>query len=438
MVMPYLESAIAFVLVMLAGSLLVNIVVRLIHAYTGERARGVQDLLGQLHRGFCDHRQIVPDDYHLAREAFLDAVLSAPILHDARTMAAADAEVLAARDRAAEVAAVPATGSAAAAEERRLATEATVRSALARRRAKLWAGIEYVSQPDLLAIVRASAGNDGILPASWFGGAPVAKAPPTRLQQRLLEVRVAPSAVRGTVSARDFHDYCRRWFPTAEATVRQRFSVAARKASVSVSALIVVLLNLDALRLGYDLYKDRVMAENLARRQDDIAAVAQRAVASEPAGFGKDTPDQSQTVLDLQKTAAVLTIERVPLGWQDAYIVKRWCAYHDACEDPSVPKPTPSAMKVELLMWLLGLVVSWVMLSLGAPFWVDLLKRLGGLANALSARPSSDPHRTETAAWEHEGAAQGAPDWYREAADAAAPPAQLQVEIEQKKPADDS
>jgi hypothetical protein len=437
MVMPYLESAIAFVLVMLAGSLLVNIVVRLIQAYTGERPRGVQDLLGQLHRGFCDHRAIAPDDYHPAREAFLDAVLSAPILHDARTMAAADAEVMAARERYLEIMSVPATGGASGAEEKKLAAEAKVRAAMQRRREKLWAGIDYISQADLLAIVRASAGEDGTLPPAWFGGAPVAKAPPTRAQEVLLEVRVRPDAVRGTVSARDFHDYCRRWFPTAEATVRQRFSIAARKASVSVSALIVVLLNLDALRLGYDLYRDRVMAENLARRQDDVSAVAQRVVAPDPSGFGKDTPAQSQEVLDLQKTAAVLTIERVPLGWQDAYIVKRWCAYHDACEDPAVPKPSPSAMKVELLMWLLGLVVSWVMLSLGAPFWVDLLKRLGGLANALSARPSGDPHRSETAAWEHEATAKGAPDWWLAANDAG-PPAQLQVEVEQKKPTDGS
>jgi hypothetical protein len=433
-ILPYVETAIAFALVMLAGSLLVNIVVRLIQAYTGERARGVQDMLGQLHRGFCDHRAIAPDDPTAARGAFLDAVLSSPVLHDARTMAAADAELEQGRARAAAVCARSSGGEgAAAAERRRLAADAVVRTARERRRTRLWGAIDYISRDDLLAIVRASASEDGSLPMAWFGGAPVAKPPPTKLQERLLEVVVAPAPARvvGHVSARDFHDYCRRWFATAEATVRQRFSVAARKAGVAVSALVVVLLNLDALRLGFDLYRDRVLAENVARRQGDLVTIAERAAGFEPS-YGLDvaqtdggTVNQAevgQLGLDLQKTAAVLTIERVPLGWQDAWIVKRWCAYHDACDDPSVPKPTRSVLTIELLMWLLGLLTSWVLLSLGAPFWVGLLKRLGGLANALQGRTAGDPHRTEALAWERESAAPprseedgGVPRWWLDA-----------------------
>ena len=429
MILPYVETAIAFALVMLAGSLLVNIVVRLIHAYTGERPRGVQDMLGQLHRGFCEHRAIAPDDPAGARLAFIDAVLSSSILHDARTMAAADAELDQARVRAADLRARgAASASAAAAERSRLSGDALVHAAIERRRARLWGAVDYISRDDLLAIVRASAGEDGSLPMAWFGGAPVAKAPPTKLQERLLEVVVAsaPARAAGHVSARDFHDYCRRWFVTAEATVRQRFSVAARKASVAASGLVVVLLNLDALRLGFDLYRDRVLAENIARRQDDLGAMAQR--VSGPDSYpdvgqsdgGK--VDVGQLGLDLQKTAAVLTVERVPLGWQDAWIVKRWCAYHDACDDPSVPKPTRSALTIELMMWLLGLLTSLVLLSLGAPFWVGLLKRLGGLANALQGRSTGDPHRTEAVAWERESAAPrpgaddaGVPGWWLEA-----------------------
>jgi len=178
---------------------------------------------------------------------------------------------------------------------------------------------------------------------------------------------------------------------------------------VSVAALLVVLLNLDAFRLAYDLYYDRTRSAAVAGRAGDVALAAQ---AGDADGVLLGDPVQ----LQLERAAAALTAERVPIGWQDAWIVKRWCAYHGACADPAIPAPTKTELVIELSMWLLGLVASWILLSLGAPFWVGMLKRLSGLANLVagrSARPG-DPHRTESEAWERESDFE-VPAWWLEA-----------------------
>jgi len=432
--MHYIETAIVFVLVLLAGSLMVNIVVRMVHAATGERARGVQDMLGQLHRGFCEHRRIRPESYPATQRAFLDAVLASPILHDSRTMTAAEAEVDQARAKAERRRRRShAERSAAAAERHHLAADGLVRAGEARRQRRLWGRIEHISRDDVLAIVRACAHPDGTLPPEWFGDAPATRPPPTRLQERILQLQVvSPEIEPGTempaafwISARDFHDYCRRWFGTAEATVTERFGAAARRVSLSVSALLVVALNLDALRLAYDLYHDRVHADRVVGRAGDLDDVAERQVA--PAGgpdLAADPPiDPAQLQVDLEKTAATLTGERVPLGWQDAWIVKRWCAFHDACASPDVPKPTRAELALDLLMWVLGLAASWALLSLGAPFWVGMLKRVTGLANVLAGKGARaiDPHRTEAEAWERDVDGQ-VPSWWIEASGTEAAP----------------
>jgi len=59
-------------------------------------------------------------------------------------------------------------------------------------------------------------------------------------------------------------------------------------------------------------------------------------------------------------------------------------------------------MALDLLLWVVGLLSSWALVSLGAPFWVKLIERIPGFGNLL-AKPSEDTQKAEHDAWTDEG-----------------------------------
>lgn len=402
---PYIETAIAFALVMAVGSLMVNVIVRILSSLRGQRPDGVQDMLVQLHRGFCAERGVtLAHPTRLAAErAFVDGVLGAPVLHApdkfddvVAYQAKASAKVQALRADAAK-----ATG---AAQAKLVAEADRICAQVAAMRARLLTSqIEHLRKGDLLAIIRGAShevpGVPGVrtLPPTWFGDAQQTEAPPTA-EQREEFLSIDASAVPG-VNARDFHDYVQRWFSTAECTVSNQFGRAQRRAAMAVAGLVVVALNLDALQLARDLYHDRALSGRLAGRVDELVSLGKTLTEKPPAGTPPASMDE--LTLALQKTTAVLSIEQVPIGWQNSYIAKRWCAYHDDCDDVTVPTPTTRQLVTDLMVWMLGLFAAWLLLSLGAPFWVGVLSNAAGLVNMLQGG-KGDEHATETRAWSSE------------------------------------
>jgi hypothetical protein len=379
----------------------------------GQRAQGVQDMLRQLHSGFCDEREIplYGPARTLAQQAFLHDTLGSPILHDGKRWAAANAlydRAMIAVDAAWKDAGL--TGLAGSKTKDQLladplydkkakAAAALEAKAEADRDDYVATRIEYIKQGDLLAIIRSCSIDAGIddaryLPPAWFGGlSPVAR-PPTRAQQTQFAYHYPLPP--GAVNARDFHDYCTRWFPTVESNASTAFGAEQRGVARSIAGLAVVLLNLDAIHLAYDLYRDRAVSDQLAARVDEVVALSKQIHDDKP-----DAPLSASTQ-ELSKAAAILTTEHVPIGWHDSYIAKRWCAYHDDCDDPTITKPTKGALELDILMWLLGLGTSWMLLSLGAPFWVSMIERITGLANLMSGG-TADDHKGEERAWTVEG-----------------------------------
>ena len=401
MILPYVETAIAFSLVMLAGALIVNIVVRLLLAARGDRARGVEGMLAQLHRGFSEERGLRPNDQAAAQKAFVDDVLTAPVLHDARQLAAADGALAHARREAGALRdAVTREPKAARAEALRQRADRLEQRAFDAWRTELYGHIEYLRKQDLLAILRGwSVAGDA--PVRWFGAAPVQNVPEA--------ARPFYPAGATRVSARDLHDYADRWFRTVSATVEDRFAVDARRHGAWFSLLVVVALNLDAIRLARDLYADRALTERLGTRQDDVADLSRRYA---PPTDALDTapPTTADLTQSLERASTVLAIERVPFGWQDSWIARRWCAYQGACDDPTVPTPNGKEMIGEVFLWLIGMVSSWLLLTLGAPFWVRILKRLSGLVSTLAGRDDDTlDHQSDVTRWDEEAPAEPPP-----------------------------
>jgi len=415
MVFPYLETAVSFALVMLVASLMVNVTVRILYTLRGQRAQGVSDMLLQLHRGFCDERGIVLTGAarKLAENAFLDDVLGSPILHDGRRWEKADVlrdqgfakaeakwkEAGASGDAAKKALfALPAND-----PKHKLALEAKQleEDAEAARSKYLRTRLEYIKKGDLLAIIRvcsidAKIDDARYLPITWFGGIPASDKPPTRAQQRQFAYHY--TLPPGTINARDFHDYCLRWFPTVEENASQSFGNEQRTVARSVAGLAVVLLNLDAIHLAYDLYRNRAISDHLSSRVDEVLSLSKQIGAEKPGE--PDTMSHAQQ--ELSKAAAILTTEHVPLGWQDSYMAKRWCAYHDDCDDVTIKKPTTGELELDIALWILGLGTSWMLLSLGAPFWVSVIEKITGLGNLMTGG-SADDHKGEERAWTVEG-----------------------------------
>jgi hypothetical protein len=404
---PYVETAIAFALVMLVGSLMVNVITRILTTLRGQRPQGVQDMLVQLHRGFCAERGVVLDNVHrlAAERAFVDGVLGAPVLHAPSKFD----EVVAYQSKAdAKVKALRAQASAAQGDAQAALTakaDAIAAQVTAMRARCLTSQIEHVRKGDLLAIIRGAshevAGIVGVrtLPSAWFGNAQQTAIPPTTAQRDEFQ-SVDTSAVPG-VNARDFHDYVQRWFSTAEGTICNEFGQGQRRTAMAVAGLVVVALNLDAIQLARDLYNDRALTEQLTGRVDEMVTLGKQLTAKPIDGV--PPASIAELKMSLEKTAAVLTIEQVPIGWQNSYISKRWCAFHDDCADLTIQKPTRRQLISDLMVWMCGLFSAWLLLSLGAPFWVNVLASVAGLVNVLRGG-APDEHQTETTAWTNERA----------------------------------
>jgi hypothetical protein len=361
---PIIETAIAFVAIMLAASLAVTAIVRLIHAARRTRSEGVPNMLIRLHHGFLvSHDQKCElGDAH--ERQFVADVLSSPVLHTTERY----------KELREAIHELTLDNPFVDPEEKHAKRHADEVKRYKAAYKKLSRSLEYLSEDDLLAIieersVEREVGGEKVqvIPGSWRDGLPDEEA-----------------------TTEIFADYVKRWFKTVEGTVAQQFGERARKLAISVSCLVVVLLNLDGLRLAQTLHQNRVLSESLVARVSLLQESADRLEVQEGSGLGSYgdelSPDQSweDLKLDVQNAAAFMTNDALPLGWQNSYITKKWCAYRESCKSDTPVRL--GSMAGQGALWILGLLFSCVLVSQGAPFWVNRLRELLRLKNAVQAR----------------------------------------------------
>jgi hypothetical protein len=163
------------------------------------------------------------------------------------------------------------------------------------------------------------------------------------------------------------YDRFQRWFGSAQDRAEQWFQIHVRMVTIVAAILVSVFLQLDTVEIYDKLRHEPKLVEAL--------------VKTAPGTLEQGAPVQGQPDADAQKKAfADLTaridstgFELLPSGW-----FARW--------------PT------EKLWWfnhLFGLALSAGLLTLGAPFWFNLLKNLTSLRPALASldekRPTSAP-----------------------------------------------
>lgn len=160
----------------------------------------------------------------------------------------------------------------------------------------------------------------------------------------------------------DFRKRAARWFDDAMDRVRGWYARQARLWSLCVAALLVVVLNADTLRIGTMIWQDE--------------SIRARLIASAPASI-KPTPEELDRVF-----------AAIPLGWPCPKSRKdKGESFCVIAGESGAPLPG-SGWPPRVIGWLLTIFA----VSLGAPFWFDLMNRVASLRTA-----GRLPQREETA-----------------------------------------
>jgi hypothetical protein len=344
---PLIETAIAFAAAMLAASLFVTAVVQVLQKLLGLGPRTTRDMLEALMYGFRD--------FH--NDPAIDAAETAGAASDKRENVNKECARFALDILS----------------DRALHTRAAV-LAYQDQPEKLAKRTEYVDPDDLTRLVE-----------TW---ARYASATEAAARPRLPRTWVGDKLVK---TPEDFAKYVEGWFSTYEGTASERFKTTVRRLTLLVSAVVVVLFNLDGFRLVRTLASSDAARIALNSQVESLQTSAARLGVEGAELEPGDALDETtkERLLELQKTAGILDEADAGLGWQGSFIVGRWCAYTQKCASPDSP-PTKAGIALDTLSWLGGLLFSLVMLSLGAPFWYRTLSQLINVKNAVRARKEDE------------------------------------------------
>ena len=161
----------------------------------------------------------------------------------------------------------------------------------------------------------------------------------------------------GDTTIEDFQKRYEAWFATFEAQVMAWYRQKTQLVIGGLSVVVVLSMNVDTLQLVNQLATDPKVRETLAEqgsqlaRQPDLAAAnATQPTASQPA--------LQAAVETVQQRSASLNASGLKLGWTERAWRSTWQSPLSAIEK------------------LVGLLLSAFAVSMGAPFWFDLLKNL--------------------------------------------------------------
>ncbi len=163
------------------------------------------------------------------------------------------------------------------------------------------------------------------------------------------------------------------WFNDSMARVSGWYKKRVQRWLLIYAMVITVALNVDTIVITRTLWSDGAVRD---------AVVAQAARQTET---GAPTQDQTRQVGDLEdvsKRVAEVKRLNLPIGWAPE-------------RKGTVPNPDPRRFpglrpSIDQLLKVLGLAITVGALSLGAPFWFDLLNKISKLRSA-GDRPSTSP-----------------------------------------------
>jgi hypothetical protein len=168
------------------------------------------------------------------------------------------------------------------------------------------------------------------------------------------------------------YDRFQRWFGSAQDRAEQWFQIHARVVTITAAILLTALLQLDTVEIYHKLRDQPKLVEALVKSAPNV--LEQGGAAPTPEGVAALQETRARAFADLKEQMGNAGYDVVPRGW-----LGRW----------------PNEGGIWWFNHLFGLLLSAGLLTLGAPFWFNLLKNLTSLrpalANLIEKRPTSAP-----------------------------------------------
>jgi hypothetical protein len=217
-----------------------------------------------------------------------------------------------------------------------------------------------------LAGAGTAAGSAGL--RSWADTAVAAKSPDP------LAEALRPMLVGAQDNMQAFEASVARWYDDHMARVSGWYKRHVRWISLSVGLVLVILFNLDAIRIADSLYSDQAVRGSVVTQ------------ATQAASCGDKPP--ATCLADLQAKIGLFRLGGLPVGWAGVPVcAQRSCSWLDRRGLTNPGKSGIDSVGAVLLV-LLGWGLMVAALIPGARFWFDLLSRLGTLRST-GPRPSA-------------------------------------------------
>lgn len=168
-----------------------------------------------------------------------------------------------------------------------------------------------------------------------------------------------------------FRDRLERWFENAMDRNGGTFKKKAQTQVLYFAIAVTIALNVDSIRLINHFYNNPVEAAR-------VADAAEKRI-NETRAIERDTSQTTKQLLaEVKSGIRELNELKLPIGWRKQDLQARFC------------KPDGFTKFGNVVMILLGWFITAIAVSLGAPFWYDMLNKLVDLRSA-GKKPAPAP-----------------------------------------------
>jgi len=206
--------------------------------------------------------------------------------------------------------------------------------------------------------------------------------------------RNALSTIMATATTLDEAKYnIEKWFDNSMSRASTTFTVKMKTLSIAVALIIAVLVNVDSLHLARTLWEDPVLRQQLsaaattAVTSGEIEAMINEAnqanmnAVSGTSATGNVLDDLATSSNDVVDTIQDIQDLRLPVGWLWQGIDEGVALDHPSRSNPSniwnyFPWNNPNGWLGLLFAKILGLAVTIISASQGAPFWFNILNKI--------------------------------------------------------------
>ncbi|WP_020470364.1 hypothetical protein [Zavarzinella formosa] len=147
---------------------------------------------------------------------------------------------------------------------------------------------------------------------------------------------------------------------------------------LGIAAVVTVALNVDTIAIARALQNDKLRQE--------VVAAAEKKIQEAPPSKNGDSKTPSDAWQDLKQTNAALSATGLPMGWDfDDFRSFPTCDNLPA----GYPKKSTGYVISAWVMKIFGLLMTILAVSLGAPFWFDILNRFMILRSTVKPQEKS-------------------------------------------------